>query len=224
MNLIENIVRQTLLIEGRLEDTKKKYPQVNPKVIDRFYVATPGNGKYLDWMSKMINNLPPDMLDFDPIKLIDDVTYFHNNQQSFEQKDINQYKRIQELEEAVNEVYNKKQLKQERKNVDKIYEDSDWLVISPKSHSASCAYGAGTKWCITAKDSDHHWKRETSNAIMYFIIDKNKTKDDNLYKVALQYFASDKKIFWDAEDTQVTFSLPKNIEELINKHKEENLE
>jgi hypothetical protein len=236
MNLIENIIRQTLLLEGRLEDVlnkyvknfeKSDYPNLNGSVTKQFlnqivYLLSEkdpsGNNKYLDWMVKQFLKIANQK------KILASVIYFHENQQSFTKKDINQYETLQELIDAVDEVKLKKYEKRTKKDVDKIYEDENYLILSPKSWEASCVYGAGTKWCITAKDSDHHWKRETSNAIMYFIIDKNKTKDDNLYKVALQYFASDKKIFWDAEDKQITFSLPKNIEELINKHKEENLE
>ena len=112
------------------------------------------------------------------------VKYFHENQQSFENKDINSYKGLEELELAVQSIKDKKKEKSLKKQRDIIYKDDRYLVVSPKTHEASCTYGAGTKWCVTQRDSDRYWRQYSKRATFFFIIDKTKDESDPLYKVA----------------------------------------
>jgi hypothetical protein len=35
------------------------------------------------------------------------------------------------------------------KEVDKLYEDDEWLLLHPKTYKASCKYGKNTRWCTT---------------------------------------------------------------------------
>jgi len=93
---------------------------------------------------------------------------------------------------------------------EKIYDDSKYLVIVPKTFEASCYYGAGTKWCTTS--NKNHLMSETKRAVLYYIIDKSKepydpeTKEgDNLSKVALQqYYNGDQKM-WNSQDGSLSF-------------------
>ena len=53
------ILENVILSEGRLEDVKKRYPNVDPKIIDKFSEGDPsGNNKYLDWMVKSYTHEP----------------------------------------------------------------------------------------------------------------------------------------------------------------------
>ena len=48
-----------VLSEGRVEDIKKKFPNLDPKIIDYFVQNDPsGNQKYLEWMVKAISHKP----------------------------------------------------------------------------------------------------------------------------------------------------------------------
>ncbi|MDB4326222.1 hypothetical protein N9966_00235 [bacterium] len=71
---------------------------------------------------------------------------------------------------------------------DVVYDGPRWRVIVPKTHKASCAYGSGTKWCTTSKDSSF-FKQYTNDAILFYIIDKSSpTSEDNvMYKAALNW-------------------------------------
>lgn len=51
----------------------------------------------------------------------------------------------------------------------KIFENDSVLVIRPRTHAASCLYGAGTKWCTTSKNpaSWEYYKNELGGIFFY---------------------------------------------------------
>jgi len=156
---IKKILRESYLIEGRVEDMKKKYPE-HESVIDYFVSNDPSNNnKYLPWMVKQVVSNGEDM---ETVLLL--TKKFHSNQQRLEKKDINQYKTISDLLNSLNKIGKSKgeerrQIK--REGAETIYEDENVLVLKPLNHKASCTYGAGTKWCITAKYNDSYWDSYT---------------------------------------------------------------
>jgi hypothetical protein len=82
-----------------------------------------------------------------------------------------------------------KKLKKDR---DAIYEDDRWRVIVPRTHEASCHYGAGTRWCTTMKDSPQHFKSYTKNGLLFYLIDKTSREtfnsvNDVMYKLAVNW-------------------------------------
>jgi hypothetical protein len=169
MSIVRNIIKESLLLEGRLEDVKRKYPGYD-KLIDALSKDDPsGNNKYLMWMVKEVI---PHMSSFNmrSISVVRAIEYFHENQQSFTKKDINQYESLQELENTIKEVKQKKIEKKGKKDADKVYEDDTWLVVSPKSWEASCVYGAGSKWCVASKQNREYWDKYTRSSDFYYII------------------------------------------------------
>lgn len=109
-------------------------------------------------------------------------------------KDIysTKYKNIDFLSKTVKDAKEKEKEKSNLKKItqdaDKIYSDDRWLVIVPKSHEASCHYGAGTKWCTTMKNLPSHYENYSEMGPLFYIIDKTRT-EGVLYKLAihLQY-------------------------------------
>lgn len=58
MNIILENIRKVLL-ENRVDDVKKKFPEVDPEIIDYFVKEDPsGNNKYLDWLVKAMTHEP----------------------------------------------------------------------------------------------------------------------------------------------------------------------
>ena len=92
------------------------------------------------------------------------------------------------VEKATEEELNKEQDKVLKGQKDVVYDGPKWRVIVPKTHKASCAYGSGTKWCTTSRDSSH-FDQYTNDALLFYIIDKSSpTSEDNvMYKVALNW-------------------------------------
>ena len=141
---LSKILNSTILLEGRLENVVKKYAdrmdQSDIEVIEYLSKEDPsGNNKYLDWMTKvylgLTNELPTDE------EILDLVKSFHQNLSRIENKDINSYT-FKELEVVVDEAVRKAYTKKAKKNVIKVFENDDILVLAPLSIEASCKYGS----------------------------------------------------------------------------------
>lgn len=52
----------------------------------------------------------------------------------------------------------------------KLFENEDFLFVVPLTHTASCKYGANTKWCTSAKDDDMWQRHDSLGALGYFLI------------------------------------------------------
>lgn len=215
MNIVLENIRKVLL-EGRIEDIKNKFPNVSPEIIDYFVENDPsGNQKYLEWLAKAITH-EPTMQSVEDI--LDETMQFKSPQEflmmlvkKFHEllpylihvedgkkvgtTDLYQYKFTDseminylgfDLAQAKERKEEKDRQKDAKKNSDKIYEDKNWLVVRPKNWVSSCVYGAGTKWCTTSKQTDSHFKRETERNFLIYVINKNKSSDNPEYKVAWQ--------------------------------------
>lgn len=109
-------------------------------------------------------------------EIIDVVGDFHKFHQALKNKDINSYDYFSLLK-ALEPARLKSLEKELAKDVEKIYEDEDWLILSPKSHKSSCAYGANTKWCVTMKHDSNYYNRYTQgDYYLIFVIKKKENK------------------------------------------------
>ena len=52
----------------------------------------------------------------------------------------------------------------------KIFEDDDYLVVVPETVAASCYYGAGTKWCTSARESNAFEDYTGRQGVLYYVI------------------------------------------------------
>ena len=91
-------------------------------------------------------------------------------------KDINQYENPQFIKKLMNTIDARKTQREIEREIktqaDKIYEDSDVLVVRPKSHAASCYYGANTKWCTTQKGNPGYFDKYFRDGNLYYFLDK----------------------------------------------------
>ena len=69
-----------------------------------------------------------------------------------------------------------------RGDADRIYQDKTTLVVRPGSEEASCYYGQGTKWCISATEARNYWDQYTGEqgAVFFFILDKEAADEDKM--------------------------------------------
>lgn len=205
---LSKILNSTLILEGRYEDVLKKYDiteRGDIEVIEYLSKEDPsGNNKYLDWMTKvwvgLTKELPTDE------EILDLVKKFHQNVSRIKNKDINSYT-FKDLRATVEEAVIKSYTKKAKKNVIKVFENDDILVLAPLSVEASCKYGSGTKWCIAATNNqmvgNPHFEDYTKHSSFYFLINKKMTKEENPrdYKYALQWRRENNKLtWWDAQD------------------------
>jgi hypothetical protein len=211
---LKNLIKESLsvLLEGRLEDVKAKYSEIegSANAIDRLSQGDPsGNNKYLDWMAKI--SFTDETSEFNVEDLVGVVTAYHqglsrlnsefttpivdSNQNEFQgrserrvknnPKDINSYPTFKSLKIITDAL---EETKKERPDRDRIYQDDKWTVIVPKSHAAACKYGVHSNWCVSTSNSSY-FDRYTVNkdALLFFIIWRKKRAetDKTEYKVAI---------------------------------------
>lgn len=209
-----------VLLEGRLERVKNKFPYIPDQYVDLFAENDPsGNLKYLEWMVKHsqwgLGN-PDDPRGGSVDLIIKAVNLFDKNLPKIKHKDINFYKSVKELyavalhaEEQVSKQKQKKHIKQ---NAIKLWDDDNWFIMSPTSHKTSCYYGAGTKWCITEKDP-RNWQEYYDQQDINFIFarNKNKSEEDPMYKIAIALYPDSNHIeIYNAVDHKIYDGLYQN--------------
>jgi hypothetical protein len=99
------------------------------------------------------------------------------------------------------------------KQVQKDYEDEEWLIVRPFTYESSVRYGYGSKWCTSMEKSAQHFFRYSDNGTLIYCLNK-KTGD----KVAAFYEVGEGLSFWNAEDFRIDsmFSgLPSHIIDVI---------
>lgn len=214
---ISEILKSSILLEGRLEDVKAKYPG-HEELIDLLAQEDPsGNNKYLAWMVKHAigkgqdTQIPTADLIVDTVKNFDvSGDRLKKEGKSF---DINSYKSVQQVIDTLNSLKrrdapSKSQLKG---NGDLIYNGEDVFVIAPRNWEGSCKFGAGARWCIAQTSTNSHWNSYTKSNMFYFVTSKNLPSSDKNYKIAIQKnLTSGKNTYWDVPDT--SSSTPQNPE------------
>ena len=109
--------------------------------------------------------------------VLEEVKIFHRVSASLPIKDINAYRSFRQLVDAVAHSKIKAKEKELAKDVTKIYEDDTWLMMSPKSHAASCVYGAGSKWCVTMRNDPQYFERYTRGDFYLIFVMNKKTNN-----------------------------------------------
>ena len=207
-----------ILVEGRVEDVLNKYFKGTPGgYLEKVYYdeIVPGsasinpNHKYLEWITKNWDTSGPNEegeLENNLKEILLAVSKFDNQSHRLTLKDLNQYNSINHLFDALKKIgETARRTVDITEDVEKIYEDNRFVVVSPKTHSASCYYGAGTKWCTAAKDNKSHFSTYKGNGELYYIIDKTLPTSNPYYKVALnKKIAGHTEDFWDVKDNPIT--------------------
>jgi hypothetical protein len=181
------ILLEQFIIEGRIDDAKAKYPEHEDAIDYLVGKDTSGNNKYLMWAAKQVAAGESEL------EVAYLLTMFHDSINKIDNKDINSYKDLAELDKAIEQseqVQTKGEKKREvkREGVKEIHEDDRWWVIEPLTWEASCIYGRDTKWCISARDQPHHWPTyKQFGAAFAFVRDKSKPERDPLGKLAITF-------------------------------------
>ena len=209
---------KVILIEGRVEDVLNKHFKGTPGgYLEKIYYdeIVPGsaeinpNHKYLEWIARNWDTSGPNEegeAEDNLKEILLAVSKFDNQSQRLELKDLNQYRDVDQLFDALKKVgETARRTVDITEDVEKIYEDNRFVVVSPKTHNASCYYGAGTKWCTASKDTKSHFSSYKGSGELYYIIDKTLPTSSPYYKVALnKKIAGHTEDYWDVKDKPIT--------------------
>jgi len=187
-----------IILESRVDEFKTKYgKKYSPEQLDKIVDNVPK--KFLDWVGKHFESIN---FQTNFQSLVQYLREFEKISSNLPLTDINSYKNITELYNALHEYANKP-----RRNVRKVeggnvvHEDDRFFVVNPLTHDASCYYGKGTKWC-TAADSDYQFKQYNQDGKLFYILDKTKSTSDPLYKIAVLKKFDGNVIVYDAKDEE----------------------
>ena len=224
-----------ILIEGRISDTAKKYPELAKKrkeldgmgLLDVLINADPSdNQKYLMGAARLIQqsmeaNQKRGLVPFWGIKWPEDASddiyspwgiakntaellpkyhklmvYIRDQDAPF--KDINNIKTYTALQSVINTARGikanqdlKKKVEEELKKTAKestefVKKTPYHLVIRPLSTEASCYWGRGAPWCISATKSKNYFDSYTRDGkAFFFLLAKRKEIDPDYKKIAV---------------------------------------
>jgi hypothetical protein len=143
-----------------------------------------------------------------------------NEKNLITQKDLTTYKTIEELELQISLSDLKIVDKELEKQVLKLMETDEWLVLKPLSYQASVKYGSGTKWCTASKNESDYYFRYSKRGILIYCI--NKKTGDKVAGFKNLDLSNDKETsFWtiiDLRTDSIDCDLP---EDVMNIFKEE---
>lgn len=129
-------------------------------------------GKYGVWIGNMYINGNIKLGDIPELKAAL-ITYNKNKSQL---PSINDCKSLSELISWVKDLSdNFKPIRKQsnaKKNLEKVYEDNEWIVYVPHSHAAARRGGEGTKWC-TASENDYYYNCYSKQGPLYINIRKS---------------------------------------------------
>ena len=84
----------------------------------------------------------------------------------------------------------------------KLYETEDFLLVIPLTYTASCKYGANTKWCVTEKDDDEMFQRHDKIAGLGFLIVKNPSLQEKFNNSKFAFYINKPKSVSAARDPE----------------------
>lgn len=203
--------------EGKLNTDHDPYGvhKTTNDIVDHFSTqADPTKNKvHTQWILKQYQRGKIRQEDHPRIKQT--LSDFEQHKNKLTNKDINSYKSLGDIEDAVaphidsEEPISKRQetkrVKDEGSEI--VHSEPDFTVRKLKSKEAACHYGAGTKWCTAAKNEGNNmFDYYNKDGPLYVIHHKDETGAERKY----QYHpASDQ--FMDEKDDEV--SMDKFIED-----------
>lgn len=122
----------------------------------------------------------------------------YNERGLIEQNDVSRYNSFEQITEVVSIAELKLNEKEMEKQVVKLLDTDEWLVLKPLTFEASRKYGSNTKWCTTSENDDTQFNRYGQGILIYCINKKNN------YKIATYKDLKGTEFsFWDSADKKV---------------------
>ena len=218
-----------LLVENRVSQVKEKY-DIPIKVWEPMVsgsAAIAPNQKYLEWIARVWSEKvsTPENIKIQKIDgtvwsgvlngTLSTVEEFDRVRPNLKKKDLYQYSNRQEVVTALQDWEKEKTRNIETHSESEVvYEDDRFKVVVPNSHTASCYYGAGTRWCTASLDNPGHFTNYDKEGKLFYILDKTAPTSNQYYKVALNKTYKGGNTYYDARDSSIadTTFIPDIIE------------
>ena len=175
----------------------------NPtEIVQTLLKADPTNGQAIMWLTRMYSKGAFKMEDVNRVR--NDLTDFFRVRSKLANKDLNSYKDLNQLYDAIESVQgepttSKRQQKQAIKHEGAQYviNTPEFKVLEIKNHDAACFYGSNTKWCTASKDDPSMFNTYTEQGPLFVVI----TNRDGKQRKFQLHYESDQ--FMDERDNPV---------------------
>lgn len=105
----------------------------------------------------------------------------HTKENRILNKDISAYSNWEQIRKEVSLADLKQNQKLLEKEVQKVVDNDEWLVIRPLTFESSLTYGAGTKWCTASRQNKDYFYRYSRNGVLCYAISKIDGEKFGLY-------------------------------------------
>lgn len=161
--------------------------------------------KMLESMSFIeVNNIFRTVVDYfgyDNFKTIQKFAEL-NDRKLIENNDLTSYKKFKELELQISLSSLKVVDKELEKQILRLYETDEWLVMKPLSYLSSLKYGASTKWCTAADNNPEYFYKYVKRGVLIYVINKKTGNKVAAFKTANGEYDKETS-FWDITDQRI---------------------
>ena len=213
---------------SRIDKLKEQHPELNITVIDMLARVDPTDSyKYTEFLIKELKqsikddgivditlNLGIELVGNDNVVTLNEFEQ-HVKANRIQKKDISQYKSFEQIKEQVKlaeEIVKQKELE---KQIEKLFEDNEYLVLIPLTKESNQTYGSNTKWCTTMEGYSY-WEKYFQDYKVIFVLNKQTGKKTAISK---GIYANEGVKVWDQLDNDVSIfdtGLPSNIYEVVS--------
>jgi len=234
-NNSENVINVTELLKIFVPEGKPKYVETLLRIMKK----TRNSDSYIRDIKRELTNtfdISPNKLDeisdFQMIffyRLIDtmfnqaDIKAFqkfceYNERGLIADNDLSKYTNFEMVMSANSLAEIKTMEKDLEKQVIKLHNDNEWVVLRPLTFLASRKYGSSTKWCTASENNPEYFLRYSKKGILVYVINKLTGLKVAAFKSLLK---DDPELsFWNQTDSRVDSmetTLPTFILEIIRK-------
>lgn len=154
--------------------------------------------KYSDFEVSYIFRVLDYMLNDNQVKMLS--TFINYDKQNLMNGvDYTSIKSFDDLEKLNSLSEIKKMGNELEKEIIKIYEDKEWLVLRPLTHLSSMKYGSSTKWCTTSENEPSYFSRYSKNGALIYCINKM----TGLKVAAHRDYSEPSTTFWNMQDSRI---------------------
>ena len=182
MHSIKSLIREAKEINALINAFAKKNPNINPKDLEQLFTADPTTvqnsrgvfaGKYCVWIGNQYVNGKLKVGDIPELKKA--LTTYNINKSQITTP-ISGIKSLSDLITIISNYTDDfkatRQLSKGEQELEKVYEDADWMVYIPHTYEASRKIGGDTSWCTASSDSSY-FNMYTKDGPLYVNIRKS---------------------------------------------------
>jgi hypothetical protein len=164
--MVINLLKNQFNVDRPLRGTAIRRQLANEFKIDNKIVEDKSLFQLL-----ILNRLLNDTIGFSEFRTITKFIELHKRN-LLGNNDLTSYKTYSDLELQISLSELKLIDKEMEKQVMKLYDNDEWLIIKPLSFLASKKYGANTKWCTTQENNPEYYLKFSRRGILIYVINK----------------------------------------------------